>query len=291
MKIDREIRALGSLIDPEIWRQAHGLARTLHREDEIALQIAVLAASRLETACRRQRGRRRYQPKLGRRKVNMDQAQMLQQLVLEESERWERFEEQSRDQITLDEDSWIVRYVKHLVQISMSRNLFHVTVAICRLLYGYSTRNTLKIYDRLAVDPLCAQDETYLRARKKLLIGELLRRFGAKIELSRGARGEMSFRGTKVNRHHKAVVEEILRRLTPWHTRCPSDLKCDGHFQQDATALRDRATSSQHAARRSSEMAHIHILLHPPCFAKLTHHLGMAAPAGQLRLPNFRSTQ
>lgn len=291
MKIPWKSKNLGSLIDPKIWQQAHALARAFHGEEGLALHIAVSAASRLESACRRQRGRRRYRPRLKRRKVVMDRAQMLQQLVLEESERWERAEEQEEDASKLNEDLWIVRYVKHLVKISLDRNLFHVTVAICRLLYGYSTRESLAVHDRLVIDPLCALDEPYLRARKKLLIHELSIRFGQRLKTRRGPRGEVGFQGRVASRRQTTLVEETLTRLTPWHTRCAffDTERCLQTVTAEKGARRHglRCRGSPSA---DSEMQRIHQLLHPPCLLELTRELGLPRPETRLRLPHFGPT-
>ena len=197
----------------------------------------------------------------------MDTAQLLQRLVLKESERWERLDEEAQG-YQPDGSKLLVRYVKHLVQISMVRNLFHVTIAICRLLYRYSTRETLLIYDRLSLDADCASDDSYLRARKKVLLGEMQQRFGPWLDFYRGARGEVVVRATPANPRQVALVERALGRLKPWRTRCPAVQRArDGECP---------------------EMVQIHRLLHPPCFEALTRDLGLPDPALRLHVPCFR---
>lgn len=289
MDLRYQRRAHAALVDAECWQRARGLVQALHGREELALHITLAATSRLETACRRQKNRRRYRPKSGRRKVTMEPAQLLQQLVLEESEHWERMEEEAAT-VSLGKDVLLVRYVKHLVQISMSRNLLHVIIAICRILYGYSTRDALAIHDRLVGDRQTAPEPSYFRARKRVLVCELLRRFGPRLEVERTALGELAFRGGWASRRHNDLVESTLRRLTPWQTACSSARDSAGTADVRQGVLSEDqgpGAGSQPRSRGACEMFRIHQLLHPPCLRQLTRSLGIADPTDRLQIPQF----
>lgn len=114
----------------------------------------------------------------------------------------------------------IIWSVKRLIQITIERNAFHVALGVCRFLYRYSTKETMALFDLVAQDAECRFEEDYYRARKKVLLHELLERFESRIELSQGRRREQMPETRAASGWRLRLVRECLERFTPWETRC-----------------------------------------------------------------------
>ncbi|MEM9554141.1 MAG: hypothetical protein AAGC60_07770 [Acidobacteriota bacterium] len=249
-----------SLIEPDAWRRALELARVLLRCDEQATHVAVLAVSRLESRLRRQTNRLRYRPKGRRTKVWRSRLQMLQQLVFEATDTWERHHE-ANDVKPPNGNVLLRRYVRFLVQTAAQRNALHVGVAVCSVLHRYTTPETLAVLDDIACPKEGHWDESYLRGRKRLLLDETHARFAPWLDLESGRCGTRRFRGRPANADERATVRGTLETLTPWDTACePSGLE---------------------------EMAQIHRLIHPRSFERLVQRLGLDTVG--LWAPSFRS--
>jgi len=142
----------------ELVNRAFQLAYFIHRDKTRALRIATDALTKLEVACTAQDKRLYYNPtgrSLGdepriskyRTKISMSELHLLERLVYAESEPYERHDEQSDGGNLLDEEDMIIRFIKHLVRIALKRNSFYVTLGLSRLLYNYSTTETMEIYN------------------------------------------------------------------------------------------------------------------------------------------------
>jgi hypothetical protein len=69
----------------------------------------------------------------------------------------------------------------------MRRNLFYVTLAMTRFLYGFETRETFDTYTHLASDPDGVPDESYYRSRKRVPLDEIRQRFEPRVRIERGS--------------------------------------------------------------------------------------------------------
>ena len=156
--------------------RAFRLAYFIHNDRKLAVLIATAAMSKLNASAAAQDKRSYYRTggrSLGpgskvispRTKVSLSKSHLLQRLVYVESELHERQEEQLQS-ATIDEESLITRYIKHLINISMMRNSFHVTLGVSRLLYNYTTAESMKLYDLIMQNPERAKDDAYWRERK-----------------------------------------------------------------------------------------------------------------------------
>src|SRR4029077_2836006 len=114
----------------------------------------------------------------------------------------------------------VVFFIKHLVRITTKRNSFYVTLGLSRLLYNYSTTETMNLYSLVIQDPDRVHDDYYYRSRKGLLLKELKERFGELVEVAKGPRGELRWKANEDTQRYAALVGECLAWFTPWETPC-----------------------------------------------------------------------
>jgi len=240
--------------------RAQSLARLFHQDDSIAVMVVHRAAARLDDAFRKQRKRLYYRPggEPRRCKAYLPPAAVLQLLVFRE---WERFERRSElGDHPLDTPAFAARYVKHLVFISLRRNSFHVALTLCRLLFNYDTRRSMDIYESLLAAEEFVKEDYYYRARKRILMREVQRRFPM-LQRVQGSRGEERFALPFDDHAGGAAVTAALEACTPWGTRC-GDEGADPELQR------------------------CHTLIHPRCFE--TAARGAAAgPLPRTAIPPF----
>lgn len=225
--------------------RAYKLASVIHGDAAVAKFIARTALERLAGAVSAQDKRIYYgaqQSSARATKVWLDEEHILQQLVFAVSDRVERAEESRRP---LQGNEVLVRFLKHLVWISTRRNLFYVTIAVARVLYGFTTPQTAEIYQSLIDDPDDAKDDAYYRARKRVLVDELSERFPDVVTSTRPDPAALS------------LAERCLEAFAPWGVQCDEG--------------RD-------------DLGRMHVLLHPRCFRERVASLGLAAPP-RLRIP------
>lgn len=282
--------------------RAFRLAYFLHGDRDIAVQIAVRALNKLQLAANAQ-GKRLYYRLTGRAdarkarsKVSLSEPHLLQRLVYVESEDYERRKEQAAPLHTsvsigpetglrpARNEDIVVYFVKHLVRITTKRNSFYVTLGLSRLLYNYSTPETMELYNLVIQNPDRVHDDYYYRSRKGLLLKELKDRFGALLEIAKGTRGELRWRANEDTERYAALVRECLLWFTPWETPCLVPERFDP---------RSETINQLHFAGRHPDEEHevevnrIHAALHPECFARLVAANGFAAPGERLELPHF----
>ena len=256
------------------------------------MRIAEAAVCKLDIAFGKQ-GRRFYYRPAGRRlqegssssaqrtKVSLKVEQLLQILVYAESDPWERGSEFGTT--SLMEEDMVIRFVKHLIQISLKRNSFYVTLGVGRLLYDYETSQVRQMYDVLMQDQARFRDNSYLRKQKKLLMKELLDRFGKMIRVARTAQKEDRFETQPLTDSLIGLVRECLRRFTPWDTTCVFPERFDPAARVPALSF----SGTQPDDESPVEMNRIHTIIDPNCFARLVDSLGFPAPDERLVIPKF----
>jgi hypothetical protein len=280
-------------IDLGVLDRARRLAYFIHRDGARALEITAAALSRMESMAVRQGRRFAYRPKKRRSKACWSELQLFQIQIYSESERYERWQEAAAGGrvgdgcARLADEDLLVRFLKHLVLIGVRRNSFHVTVALCRILYRYSTEETIAIYDLVTQDPERRPDDDYYRSRKGVLLRELRSRFDSWLTCCRGARGEERFRAREARDGEAELVRDCLARFTPWNTCCVVPERFDP-WREQLPALH-RADDADHAADadHGAEVNRIHTVLHPECFSRLTRVLGLDPPETRLAIPDF----
>ncbi|HYC91728.1 MAG TPA: hypothetical protein VEO54_21090 [Thermoanaerobaculia bacterium] len=243
----------------------------MHHDSAVSAAIAERALAGLDAAADAQRKRLYYARAAGPKQLKtfFPRDALLQFLVFSESEPFERSDE-GRGGAT--QAAVATRYVKHLVSVSARRNSFHAALALCRLLFGYSTAETMEIYGALLHERDYVKEDYYYRARKRLLMREIEQRFSG-VTRTRGPRSEERFAATHDQRPWREVVLAALTACTPWGSGCV-----------DPRTLNGRGDAEH------PEVDRLHALIHPPCFRALTAHAGVAPPELRWAVPTIRAT-
>lgn len=236
------------------FQKAVSIARFLHRDESIATTIVLRAVAQLEGARETQDKRSYY---YARRdacearpyKLKLATTHLLQKLVFTESERFELASERDGD---ITERDMRVRYLKHLILLSIGRNAFYASIAVACVLYDYSIRDAMEIH--MAVDDSDVfKEPSYYRSRRQRVLAMLHERFGHRL-----------LDATTTNdAPASAEMLEALEALTPWDVTCAG---CGGETTYD-------------------EITRLHVLFRPRCFAALAKSIGVPPP--RIRVPLF----
>ncbi len=271
--------------------RAFELAYFIHGDKAAAWRIVAEAMAKLEVVTAAQDKRLYYTPAgrashanayRYRNKVNVSELHLLQRLVYVESEAEERQDEEAPIPVSPDEEDMLIRYIKHLVQITTKRNSFHVTLGLSRLLHNYSTAETMELHRVVAQDAERVREDCYYRARKGQLMKELKERFGDRLRAVRGQRGEERFQTDDC--HHAGLVRECLRMFTPWKTTCAIPDGFDPFVEEIAALSFDGDDPDE---EHEIEVNRFHAVLHPDCLARLAASLNFALPDVRLAAPCF----
>jgi hypothetical protein len=274
--------------------RAFELAYFIHANKGIALCAAEEAWCKLEHALSQQDKRRYYRPggrrqnqaqpaRVLRTKIGLREEHLLQCLVYAESDAWERCTEHSDSPYPLTEEDMIVRFIKHLVRITVRRNSFYVTLGVGRLLYEYGTSEVRSIYDVLTHEGGRSKDNPYLRRQKRVLLRELLERFHGLIQPVTTAQKEDRFLSQPTTQPLMNLVNECLRRFTPWNTACVISGRFNAAVPIPAFSFSGKEPDDEYPI----ETNRIHAILHPDCFSQLVKNLGLDSPNERLAIPQF----
>lgn len=277
----------------QLLEKAFALAYFIHGDKERASRVVVGAMTKLQVATAAQNKRRYYTPHGRflperssvpgfRNKVSFGRLHLLQRLIYIESEPYEVQREQGQGLTTLHQEDMLVHFIKHLVRIGLKRNSFYVTLGLNRLLYDYSTAETMEIYNLVVQDPGRVKDDYYYRSRKGILLHELKERFGDLLGTHRGPRGEEKLRTENGSERYGPLVARCLSLFAPWNTTCsvPEDFD---PMTEDIPSLAYHGQLEEDAA----EVNRIHAMLHPACHRRLISALGLSSPTERLAVPHF----
>lgn len=269
----------------EAAEKAFRLAYFIHLDRQVAGRIAAHALSRLEVDVARQRKRRYYSP-VGkvRTKVSLDELQALQSLVFHESEVFEKQQERAADFAGLGDADWLVRFVKHLIAITFECTSFYVALGICRLLFSYSTAETVCIYDTVRQDSERSKDDPYFRKRKIILMRRLEERFGSVLRTCHVSHGEERFVTREDSSRHLALVWQCLNMFRHWNTPCVLPERFNP-VSDPIEAL--RFDGAELDDRHPVEIRRMHTLLHTDCYQRLVTALRFTPPSECLSVPVF----
>jgi hypothetical protein len=280
-----------SLLADDVLQRGFDLAYFIHGDKATAIDVVTDAAERVDVATVAQDKRLYYQPKGRlipphgvaerlRTKVSLSKLHLFQRLIYIASERYEK-ESESQNRCRLDQRAMIVRFIKHVVRITLKRNSFYVALGVSRLLHNYTTAETMAIYDFLQ-DPEQGRDDCYFRSRKSILMRELIDRFGDSLRICRRAHGEERFESVDFPARYAPLVRQSLEMFTLWETPCPvampgsSQTRSMAPFVSSASDLEDEV-----------EISRMHAILHPPCLEWLTRSLGLTLPELRVDVPAF----
>jgi hypothetical protein len=285
--VENEVHKLTTI--DESLNRAFVLAHFIVGNKRNAVRVVVQAMAKLEVRAAAQ-FKRLYYKGAGRSdgsatfrsKVTFSELHLLQRLIYIESEPYEKQKEHATGIEAAAKEDLIVHFIKHLVWITSKRNSFYVTLGISRLLYSYTTPDTMSIYNLVVQDPDRVKDNYYYRSRKGVLLRELKVRFGELIRISEGQWGEERIAADPNPDKFVALVRECLTNFTPWLTVCSVPLNVDP-VTVEIPALSSRVDISEDEI----ELNRMHAVLHPDCYARLTKALGLENPEGQLEIPQF----
>lgn len=272
--------------------KAFRLACFIHGNKHIALKVLNASLERLETAVAAQDKRLYYTPSIKhlpgrdrpngyRYKVSFSESHLLQRLIYLVSEPFEIQQELRDSPPYIDEEDMIIHFLKHLVHITMRRNSFYVALGISRVLHNYTTGETIDIYNVIG-QPDRMSDDDYYRSRKRQLLREIKQRFGSYVDVYQGPRAEEKLIVQDCSDRKAQFVQRCLELLVPWDSCCliPATLTSENvaHFYS-----RPQDPYEEHGI----EVDRFHVLIHPDCYNRLTHWLGLDPPCSRLQIPSF----
>jgi hypothetical protein len=196
----------------ELLQAAFQVAYFIFPDRPTAIDILVRALEKLRVRSRREVKRLYWRDKHAQRPVRRiarSDVDMLQWLIMFESEVDERAEECA---VHPSLRSMVIRYVKHLVQITTALSSFYVNIGLTRLLHRYSTAEAQSIYEML----MCRYPgpDEYRRA-KAALMDKTMQRFAPFVKIMRAEHGELRFEALADQKRWTSLVDGCLRTFTP----------------------------------------------------------------------------
>jgi hypothetical protein len=281
--------------DQELIRRAFELAYFIHASKGIALCVAEEAWCKLEHTIGRGQDKRQESSPAARRQSGMSSTpgtrtrarlsdeQLLQLLVYAESDSWERATENGDSPYHLADEDLVIRFMKHLVRISLKRSTFYAVLAIGRLAYDYRTSEVRHMYDVLMQDGARFRDNPYLRKQKRVLMGEVIERFGKLVRIVKTPDREHRFLAQPTTQKLVDLVSECLRSFTPWNTTCVLPASFDSTDKIPAFCCSETDSHDESLI----ELNRFHTTLHPDCFSRIVASLGFDSPDKRLAMPQF----
>lgn len=265
-------------VPPELLRDGFNLAYFILPDRSTAIDILVRAVEKVRVRSRREIKRLYWRDKHAEspvRRIARTDRDVLQWLIMVESEQEERVQEQAGN---ASQRSMVIRYLKHLAQITTALSSFYVNVGMTRLLHSYSTSEAQRAYETLTLRYLGADE--YRRA-KALLMDKVSRRFAGFLKTTRKEHGELRFENCHDPERWAALVDDCLKAFTPWSTQavCSQFAKANDGFGPTFGAA--------DADRNELEMRWCHVFLEPTCYSRLLKELALDPPATKLALPRF----
>ncbi len=260
--------------DHRNFESAFELAYCIHINKEVAFFVAEDALDELPLMLGNQQKNRETSRLLSgfwkagertrpiRQTIKLNERQMLQWLVYKQSQAWERQTERGEGLYMPTEEDMIVRYLEHLVFLTLRHGSFYVALAVGPLLYQFDRRETRLLYDILTQsDTARMKDMGYIGKQRLELLGRICLRFDKMIQTEKRPGGERQLVLRPANHWVFGLVRECLRRFIPWDTAC---IVKPGFDVTDIPGL--YFTGDGGSDEDNMEMDRIHTLLDPDCF-------------------------
>jgi hypothetical protein len=264
----------------ELLQRGFELAYFIVPDRSSALDILVRALEKVRVRSHRELKRLYWRDKHAERPVRRiarNDADMLQWLIMFESEQEETAQERAG---SISSGSMAIRYIKHLVQITTALSSFYVNVGVSRLLHNYSTSEAQRVYEMLT-SRFLGPDE-YRRA-KSALMEKMRKRFAGFLKIARVDHGELRFETSDNQERWVDAISDCLSVFTPWSTQ--------GHCAQFVSVNGNPKLKSAYMAadtdQNENELRSCHILIEPTCYDQLMEDLAFDAPETRLALPRF----
>lgn len=269
-------------VSERLWERAFQLSYFILMDRAGARECVARAIEKLAVQQTREKRRaywRGRKKELTIRRISRPKDDTLQWLICLESEFCEK-EQELRGQPT--EADMVVRYVKHLAQMTTGSSSFHVNVGFNRLLRNYTTPEVQQIYE-LATGRFPASEE-YRKAKGRLL-NQVAARFERFLKVRTAQHGELQFETHVKSEAWSGLVDECLEFFAPWsgNTSC---LREGGELQFSVPATSRRAGRSDNVPDRL-ETSRCHWFMHSTCYGRLAEQLGFDPPRERLSVPRF----
>jgi hypothetical protein len=222
-----------------------------------------------------------------RTKVTVERAQLLQRLVLLESETAERREPEGGAVDRLTEERFVVSFLKHLVWNASRRNSLYVATALGKLVHNYTTGEVQELFSTVTQDPDRVPEDSYVRAVKSKLLRDAKERYRGLVRTYSSAHGEEVFETVEPSPRLQELVRSCLQRLAPWDTDCPLPEAFDASTQILSSL---RSPEGDPDAEHPIEVRRMYALIDPDCFRRLLRGLGLASSGNRLAIPKLFRT-
>jgi hypothetical protein len=268
--------------DGDLWEKAFQLAFFLIPDRASAYQIAGRAVEKLGVQRSREKRRaywRGRNTELKIRRISRPDADILQWLVYLESEECEKEQERNGLQTELD---LVIRYIKHLVQLSTAASSFYVNVGVNRLLRNYSTPEVQQVYE--FTTELYPASEEYRKVKGRLM-NQLAARFDRFLKIRTLEYGELRFETYADQKPWLRLVEQCLEAFTPWSSR---EACLQGAIE---SSVWEPASGARHPGFSNKldaiETNRCHWFMHSRCYGELAKKLALDPPGERLCVPQF----
>jgi hypothetical protein len=268
----------------DLMEKAFQLASFLLRDRSTAIGVVCDALNKLTVQRNREKKRAYWRDKYLKGKITRiarENDDALQWLIYFETESYEKQQEQLGQPTIRD---MIVRYVKHLVQISTPMSAFYVGVGLHRLLHDYSTSEVQRVYEWVTEHYPGTQE---YRRVKGALMSQLQARFAKLVQTIRAHHGELRFEVLEDQAGWADLVDECLRVFTPWSTSppCVALASLDFKAQGPPDVLLGKGPARVNQDR--VETYRCHAFIDPVWYGQITQKLGLDPPRRRLAVPRF----
>ena len=250
----------------------------------IALEILSNAMSKLKVQRSRKKKRAYWRDKYLKRKITRiahNEGDALQWLIYFEAEHYERQQEEAGQQTAR---GMLIRYVKHLVQMTTAMSSFYVNVGMHRLLYNYSTSEARTVYEWVAQH--YPGDQEY-RTVKAALMKRLQLRFNKLIKACTVQYGELRFQVLERQGLWAELVEKCLNMFTPWSTAETCEVLAGLETATESLPYPLSERGREKVDQDLIETTRCHVFIEPLCHSRLTRKLGLESPQNRLAIPQF----
>jgi hypothetical protein len=270
--------------DSDLLDRSFQLAQFILHDRPAAIATVTSAFDKLQVRRAQENKRVYWRDKFLKRRINQvsrNDADVLQWLILFESDRHEK-EQEERGDVT--PRMLLLRYVKTIVRTTAAMSSFHVNVGVNRLLYNYTTSEAQQLYEFLTEHYVGADE--YRRA-KSVLMNRITTRLGRFLRPITAEHGEHRFESLEGKNDGFDLVQQCLTAFIPWSTagRCflPDRFKGGEDILSPALSGKNRSPSEQDEVESNRQ----HAFLEPACYCRLTRAVGLDPPEQRLAIPRF----
>ncbi|HEV7397315.1 MAG TPA: hypothetical protein VGN86_12450 [Pyrinomonadaceae bacterium] len=233
-----------------------------------------------------------------RNRVTPERFSEFQRCVFDCSKKYEMDEEEEHREgrLELTPEQMIARLIEQVVFIGFY-NSFWMTVGVSQILHKYDAEETLRIYDCLVQYTRPEKQLWDIRRQKSNTMDDLDKRFGYLLIKDDRSKRERKYKRLENQAAYENIVEHWLDRLKPLApSQAPQRCIFDEVRRVPIAASETPNqviipellfVGSDPNDEQSFEMLRMHVLLHPPCFSRLTTKLGLEAPRERRNIPAF----